>query len=110
MEAQFSHTASPTLSRSLSPQRILLADDNADMREYVTRLLSPHWEVEAVADGSKALAVAGERVPDLVLADVMMPGLDGFALLRAVRADPRTATIPVLLLSARGRRVARGRP
>ena len=81
--------------------RILLADDNADMRAYVQRLLSQHWEVEAVADGAKALAVARERVPDLVLADVMMPGLDGFALLRALRADPRTAAVPVILLSAR---------
>ena len=54
-----------------------------------------------MADGLKALEVAGERVPDLVLADVMMPGLDGFALLRALRADPRTATLPVILLSAR---------
>ena len=87
--------------------RILLADDNADMRAYVQRLLSPHWEMEAVADGAKALAVASERLPDLVLADVMMPGLDGFALLRALRADPRTATIPVLLLSARAGEEAR---
>ena len=71
------------------------------MRDYVQRLLSQRWEVEAVADGWQALAVAGERVPDLVLADVMMPGLDGFALLRALRADPRTATMPVILLSAR---------
>ena len=71
------------------------------MREYVRRLLSQHWEVVAVADGLKALEVACERVPDLVLADVMMPGLDGFALLRALRADPRTATLPVILLSAR---------
>ena len=77
------------------------------MRAYVQRLLSPYWEVEAVADGAKALAVASERLPDLVLADVMMPGLDGFALLRALRADPRTATIPVLLLSARAGEEAR---
>jgi PAS domain S-box-containing protein len=87
--------------RTTAPARILLVDDNADMREYVRRLLSQHWEVVAVADGLKALEVAGERVPDLVLADVMMPGLDGFALLRALRADPRTATLPVILLSAR---------
>jgi PAS domain S-box-containing protein len=94
-------TPPPPGSRTAAPARILLVDDNADMRDYVRRLLSPHWEVVAVADGVKALEVAGERVPDLVLADVMMPGLDGFALLRALRADPRTAAIPVLLLSAR---------
>jgi PAS domain S-box-containing protein len=91
----------PPGSRPAVSARILLVEDNADMRAYVRRLLSQHWEVVAVADGLKALQVAGERVPDLVLADVMMPGLDGFALLRALRADPRTATLPVILLSAR---------
>jgi PAS domain S-box-containing protein len=90
-----------------APPRIHVADDNADMRAYVQRLLSPHWQVEAVADGVQALAVARARVPDLVLTDIMMPGLDGFALLRALRADPRTATLPVLLLSARAGEEAR---
>ena len=81
--------------------RIVWADDNADMRDYVRRLLAPHYEVEAVADGAMALAVARARRPDLVLADVMMPELDGFGLLRALRADPDTRTLPVILLSAR---------
>jgi len=80
---------------------ILLADDNADMRGYVKRLLGRHWSVDAVADGAAALAAARARVPDLVLTDVMMPGLDGVQLLRALRADPRTRTVPVILLSAR---------
>ncbi|HBE34869.1 MAG TPA: histidine kinase, partial [Cyanobacteria bacterium UBA11368] len=70
--------------------RILLVDDNADIRDYLTRILSDRFQVEAVADGAAALAAATERVPDLVLSDVMMPGLDGFELLRALRADPRT--------------------
>ena len=81
--------------------RILLADDNADMREYVSRILSHHWAVEAVADGSAALEAARERIPNLVIADVMMPGLDGFELLSELRADPRTREVPVILLSAR---------
>jgi signal transduction histidine kinase len=81
--------------------RVLLADDNADMREYVRRLLRRHWTVEAVADGQAALAAARERTPDLILTDVMMPGLDGFGLLRELRADSRTRTVPVILLSAR---------
>ena len=84
-----------------SQERILVADDNADMRAYLTRLLSERWVVEGVADGLAALAAAHARPPDLVLADVMMPGLDGFALLHALRADPATSAIPVLLLSAR---------
>jgi signal transduction histidine kinase len=80
---------------------ILLADDNADMRDYLKRLLSRDWTVEAVADGAAALSAIQERVPDLVLSDVMMPGLDGFQLLRALRSNPRTCSIPIILLSAR---------
>jgi len=87
--------------------RILLPDDNADMRDYVRRLLGRSHEVTAVADGSAALRLALERVPDLVLTDVMMPGLDGFGLLRALREDPRTREMPVILLSARAGEEAR---
>ncbi|NBD08535.1 ATP-binding protein [Corallococcus silvisoli] len=81
--------------------RVLLADDNADMREYVSRLLGAHWTVEAVGDGEAALEAALARPPDLILSDVMMPRLDGFGLLQALRADERTRTVPVILLSAR---------
>jgi signal transduction histidine kinase len=81
--------------------RILIADDNADMRAYLTHLLQPRWDVEAVGDGETALATARTRPPDLVLSDVMMPRLDGLELLRELRADPQTRTIPVVLLSAR---------
>lgn len=82
-------------------RRILLADDNADMRQYLRRLLSPGYEVHPVGDGEAALAAALKDPPDLVLTDIMMPGMDGFALLQALRSDPRTSTIPVILLSAR---------
>jgi len=78
-----------------------LADDNADMRHYVVRLLSEHHQIEAVPDGEAALAAARERPPDLILTDVMMPRLDGFGLLRELRADPRTRNVPVIILSAR---------
>jgi signal transduction histidine kinase/CheY-like chemotaxis protein len=81
--------------------RIVWADDNADMRDYVVRLLAPFGSVEPVSDGRAALAAIHREIPDLVLADVMMPGLDGFELLRAIRSEPRTADIPVVLLSAR---------
>jgi signal transduction histidine kinase len=80
---------------------VLVADDNADMREYVVRLLGDRWNVEAVADGAAALAAARARRPDVVVADVMMPELDGFGLLVALRADAATRGIPVILLSAR---------
>ena len=81
--------------------RILVADDNADMRQYVTRLLAEHYDVAAVPDGRKALQAAHERRPDLVLADVMMPNLDGLGLVRELRADSSLKTVPIILLSAR---------
>jgi PAS domain S-box-containing protein len=81
--------------------RILLADDNADLRHYVKRLLSQEYEVQTVTDGEAALAAARENPPDLVLTDVMMPRLDGFGLIAALRADPRTQHVPLILLSAR---------
>jgi PAS domain S-box-containing protein len=81
--------------------RVLLADDNADLRDYLSRLLKEEYEVEAVPDGLRALERALAGPPDLVLTDVMMPGLDGFELLQKLRANPRTRTVPVILLSAR---------
>jgi signal transduction histidine kinase/HPt (histidine-containing phosphotransfer) domain-containing protein len=81
--------------------RVLLADDNADMRSHVRRLLEHRFEITAVSDGAAALNAALTRPPDLVLTDVMMPHLDGFELLAALRADDRTRTIPVIMLSAR---------
>jgi signal transduction histidine kinase len=81
--------------------RVLVADDNPDMRAYLTRLLSARYAVEAVENGELALAAARRHLPDLVLSDVMMPALDGFSLRRALRSDPRTVHVPVILLSAR---------
>ena len=80
---------------------VLVADDNADMRQYIVRLLGQHYRTEAVPDGEAALSAALALLPDLVLTDVMMPRLDGFALLQALRADPRTSGVPVIMLSAR---------
>ncbi|RPI35533.1 MAG: response regulator, partial [Hyphomicrobiaceae bacterium] len=79
---------------------ILLADDNADMREYVRRLLASQYEVEVVADGGAALSAIARRKPDLVLSDIMMPHLDGMELVSRLRADPQTNTLPIILLSA----------
>lgn len=87
--------------------RIIWADDNADMREYVKRMLSNDYAVEAVANGEEALAVARREPPDLVLSDVMMPRLNGFGLLKALRDDPQLRTVPMILLSARAGEEAR---
>jgi signal transduction histidine kinase/DNA-binding response OmpR family regulator/anti-sigma regulatory factor (Ser/Thr protein kinase) len=81
--------------------RILLADDNADLRDHVARLLRPYWDVIAVADGREALERSVAEPFDLVLTDVMMPRLDGFGLIRALRADERTRDVPIVVLSAR---------
>ena len=81
--------------------RVLIADDNADMRLYLSRLLSERYDVKAVPNGQVALDAIREQLPDLVLSDVMMPELDGFGLLRELRANAETKTIPIILLSAR---------
>jgi len=85
-----------------APARILVADDNADMREYLGNLLrGAGYEVQTVTDGRRALDSIRAARPELVISDVMMPEMDGLELLAALRADQRTAAVPVLLLSAR---------
>jgi signal transduction histidine kinase len=81
--------------------RVLVVDDNADLRGYLVGLLAPVYDVTAVSDGQEALRAVDERMPDIVVSDVMMPRLDGVGLVRELRADRRTATLPVILLSAR---------
>jgi signal transduction histidine kinase len=82
-------------------ERILVADDNADMRRYVSHILAEHWRVESVADGEAAVRAVSLSMPDLLILDVMMPRLGGFGVLHALRGDPLTRDVPVLLLSAR---------
>ena len=91
----------PPVSQAAVRPRVLIADDNSDMRQYLARLLSEQYEVETVADGQAAIQAAHKHPPDLIVSDVMMPILDGFELLKALRADEQTRTIPVILLSAR---------
>jgi signal transduction histidine kinase len=91
----------PPLSQAAVRPRVLIADDNSDMRQYLARLLSEQYEVETVADGQEALQATHKHPPDLIVSDIMMPILDGFELLKALRADEHTRTIPVVLLSAR---------
>ncbi|MET0189626.1 MAG: ATP-binding protein, partial [Pseudonocardia sediminis] len=81
--------------------RVLVVDDDADMRGYLRDLLSEHWIVQVETNGSEALDAARAAPPDLVLADVALPGIDGIELLRALRTDTRTAGVPVVLLSSR---------
>ncbi len=92
----------PETASVLRPgSRVLLADDNADMREYVRSLLSSRCDVQTVANGKAALAAIREQRPNLVLADVMMPEMNGLELLHEIRIDPLLRDTPVILLSAR---------
>ena len=84
-----------------SQERLLVVDDNADMRKYLLRLLQDRWQVETAPDGAAALEQISKRPPNLIIADIMMPKVDGLELLRRVRDEAATAQIPVLLLSAR---------
>jgi len=98
--AERSPSAATAQPAEASPT-VLLVDDNADMRTYLQRLLSARFDVVTAANGEEALAAVEQRLPDLVLTDVMMPRLDGFELLKALRTNERTREVPVVLLSAR---------
>lgn len=101
LSAPPSVSASATDTGQAAPY-VLVADDNADMREYLTRILrGADYQVRTVNDGQEALRAIRAFPPDLVISDVMMPRLDGLSLVAALRTDPRTASVPVLLLSAR---------
>ena len=80
---------------------ILLVDDHADLREYVRSLLAGRFDVVSADDGLTALEEIDRRIPDLVLTDVMMPEVGGFALLAALRQNPATSVVPVIMLSAK---------
>jgi len=97
----------PPSRRGTPRARVLLCEDNADMRGYLLRLLEKSYEVEAVGDGREALAAARRAPPAVVLTDVMIPGLDGFGLLREIRADAQLKRVPVIMLSARAGESAR---
>ena len=86
---------------SVDKPRLVVAEDNADLRAHLVELLSNEYEVEGVGDGRAALAAARERLPDAILSDVMMPDMDGLALVRAVKADPILGQVPIVLLTAR---------
>lgn len=89
------------LKASAARPHVLVVDDNADLRQYLTALLAPLYEVATASDGVAALEALQIRLPELVVSDVMMPRLDGFGLVKKMRADPVTASVPVILLSAR---------
>ncbi|WP_254448462.1 ATP-binding protein [Spirosoma rhododendri] len=86
---------------------VLVVDDNADMRAYLTRLLSPYFTVHTAVHGADALNQLRTLTPQLILSDVMMPVMDGKELIRQLRQNPATALIPLIFLSARAGQEAR---
>lgn len=92
---------SGTAPKSSARARLILAEDNADLRAYISGLLSPYCVVETVSNGAEALEAGLREPPDLLLSDVMMPEMDGFELLNAFRGESVLRSIPVILLSAR---------
>ena len=97
----------PTESLPKDQPRVLVVDDNSDLRTYLARMLKPHYSVTCSRDGQEALELAQSVTPDLILTDVMMPRMSGHDLLKAVRNDERLAKIPVVFLTARAGTEAR---
>jgi DNA-binding response OmpR family regulator len=79
---------------------ILIVEDHADVRAFIGRHLGLRYRVIEAAGGEQALKAMRDRVPDLVVSDVRMQGMDGYALCRAIRADPELEFVPIVLLTA----------
>jgi signal transduction histidine kinase/DNA-binding response OmpR family regulator/ligand-binding sensor domain-containing protein len=82
-------------------KRVLVVEDNADVRAYVRSVLAPDFEVMEAADGKEGLERAQEELPDVILADVMMPAMDGHEMTRRLKANAETKAIPVIMVTAR---------
>ena len=81
--------------------RVLIVDDSETIVTFLRMILeSEKYEVDTAADGAEGLAKAHQSLPDLIITDSIMPGMDGFALLHALRADPATEAVPVIMLTS----------
>ena len=87
--------------------RLLVAEDNADMRSYLCQLLSAEYRVTGADSGEAGLQAAEEQIPDLVVCDLMLPGMDGFEVVHKLRGDEKTSHIPIIMLTARSDRESR---
>ncbi len=94
------HKSSPR--KQVKSPLILLVEDNSDVVEYLLAILEKHYEIEWATNGKTGLEKARELIPDIIVSDVMMPQMDGFEMLKNLRADIRTDHIPVVILTARG--------
>lgn len=90
-------TGKPTPKR----QRLLIVEDNDNVRQYIVSLFRPDYQVYEATNGEEGVRIATEQVPDLVISDIMMPVKDGFACCKELREQPQTAHIPLLMLTAK---------
>jgi len=86
---------------AVSGGKILVVEDNFDLRSFLSRELSTHFEIVVAADGRQGLEAAQRERPDLIISDVMMPGMDGFEMCRRIREDPTLAGTPIIILTAK---------
>ena len=94
-------TATEPANAPSNRNTILIVEDNDDLRDWIASTLSEQWRVYQAPDGRAGLQQARKHAPDIIISDLMMPVLDGFGLLRALREDIETSHIPVLMLTAR---------
>jgi DNA-binding response OmpR family regulator len=90
-----------------NPAKILIVDDEPDIRAMLEELLQREYATASVGTGKQALAAVHQQPPDLILLDVSMPGMDGFEVASTLKADPKTASIPIIMVSALDGRGAR---
>lgn len=108
-----SYLRRPTVDRTTSMEvvndviEVLIIDDNDDMRHFIVDLLQDNYHCIEACDGKAGLAMAAERIPDAVICDVMMPGLDGFEVLQRLRSDEHSSHVPIIMLTARGDEASR---